>query len=498
MGIMRTKSVEQSIRDTEQPEFKLNKTLGALDLTVFGIGVMVGTGIFVLTGVAAATGAGPAISLSFVVAAIACGLAALCYAELASTVPVAGSAYTFSYAAAGEFIAWLIGWDLVLEFIVGGAAVSVGWSAYFNGFLENIGLGLPAALSAAPGEGGVVNIPAAAIVLILTAILVVGIGVSSRVNQIITAIKIGVILFFIGFGVFFVSTSNWSPFIPERQAGGETGTSLIDTPLLSIVLGSPGAFGVTGIVTGAAIVFFSYVGFDIVATTAEETRNPQRNLPLGILGSLVIVTILYVVVTLVMTGIVPYTELNTAAPMATAISATGANWATGLVTLGAIMGITSVIMVLMLGQSRIAFAMSRDGLLPPWLGRVHPRFRTPYRITIITGVLIAILAAFIPISGLAELLNIGTLFAFVLVSIMVVALRRRRPDLPRAFRAPLVPVVPALAVLSCLYLMVNLSLGTWLRFFGWMAIGILVYFLYSQHRSRLATGETVEDTARET
>ena len=375
--------------------------------------------------------------------------------------------------------------------------MSVGWSGYFNGFLESIGLGLPGSLIAAPGTGGVMNLPAAAIVPVITALLVVGITVSSRFNQIITAIKVTIILFFIVFGAFFISTSNWTPFVPQQQGGGQSGTSL-DSTVQELIFGSPGAYGFSGIVAGAAIVFFSYAGFDIIATTSEETRNPQRNMPIGIIGSLAIVTVLYFVVTLVMTGIVPYSELDTAAPMATALAATGANWATGLVSLGAIMGITSVIMVLMLGQSRVAFAMSRDRLLPPWLGRVHPRFRTPYRITLIVGVAVAILAAFFPIEALAELLNIGTLFAFVLVAIGVIVLRSTRPDLQRAFRVPFVPVLPVLAVLGCGYLMINLTAITWLRFFGWMVIGVAVYFLYSYRKSRLATGETVEQTAQET
>jgi len=502
MGIMRTKSIEQSIRDTEEPEFELRKSLGALDLTIFGIGVMIGTGIFVLTGVAAATSAGPAISLSFVVSGIACALAALCYAEFASTVPVAGSAYTFSYATIGEFVAWIIGWDLILEFMVGASAVSVGWSQYFNSILESFfGVSFPAALAAAPPDG-VINLPAAFIVLVLMAILVVGITLSSRFNQVITTIKVLVVLFFIGFGMFYVSTANWSPFIPSREGGGggvesSGGLTVLDNTVWELMFGSTGAFGFTGVITGAAIVFFAYIGFDVVATTAEETRNPQRDMPIGILGSLAIVTVLYFVVSLVMTGIVPYTELNTAAPMATAFEAIGQRWATGLVSLGAILGLTSVIMILLLGQSRVAFAMSRDRLLPPWLGRVHPTFRTPYRLTIITGVVAAVIAAFTPIGDLAELVNIGTLFAFVLVSIGVIILRQRQPDLQRAFRTPLVPVVPILAALICLYLMLNLAAWTWVRFLVWMAIGIVIYFVYSRTRSRLAASESIEDVAQE-
>ena len=484
MGIMRTKSVEQSIRDTDEPEFKLKKALGPLDLTVFGIGVIIGTGIFVLTGVAAATNAGPALSLSFVISGIACALAALCYAEFASAVPVAGSAYTFSYASIGEFVAWIIGWDLILEFTVGAAAVSVGWSGYLVQILSSLGLALPTSITSV--EEGAINIPAAIIVLLLTALLVVGIRLSSTFNLIVTTIKLLVVAFFIIFGIFFITTANWSPFIPA-PVPAEAGTaSFYDAPLLQTLFGiEQQSFGVGGIVSAAAIVFFAYIGFDTVATAAEETRNPQRDLPIGILGSLAICTILYILVSQIMTGIVPYTELNVSAPMALAFSYAGQDWAAGLVSAGAICGLTSVIMILMLGQSRVAFAMSRDNLLPRYLARSHPRFGTPYRITILTGIVVAIIAAFTPISEIAELVNIGTLFAFVLVSIGVIILRRTRPELPRSFRTPLVPIVPILAVLFCVGLMLSLPGITWIRFLIWMALGVVFYFVYSYSHSRL-------------
>ena len=454
---------------------------------MFGIGVVIGAGIFVLTGIAAADHAGPAVTLSFLFSAVACGLAALCYAEFASTVPVAGSAYTFSYASLGELPAWIIGWDLVLEFTVGASAVAISWSQYLDGVLGNLGLGFPAAV--AGGEGSFMNLPTAPVALALTGVLVVGIRLSSGVNLVVTAFKLGVVIFFIGLGLFFVEPANWTPFVPERGAAVEGG-SLLDTPLISFVTGgaATGFGGFSGIVAGAAIVFFAYVGFDIVATTAEETRNPQRDLPIGILGSLLVCTVLYVLVSLVMTGIVPYDRLDSAGPMAEAFRAIGQDWAAGLVSLGALAGLTTVIMIDILGQSRIFFAMSRDGLLPRWFAGVHPRFRTPYRITTITGVAIALIAAFVPITEVVDLFNIGTLFAFSLVSAGVVVLRRTRPDLPRAFRAPLVPLVPILAVLACAFLMLNLPLVTWLRFGVWMALGMAVYFLYGYRKSRLAEG----------
>jgi APA family basic amino acid/polyamine antiporter len=495
MGIMRTKSIEQSIRDTEEPEFELRKALGPVDLIVFGIGVIIGTGIFVLTGVAAQNFAGPAISLSFVFSGIACALAALCYAEFASTVPVAGSAYTFSYASIGEFFAWIIGWDLILEFTVGAATVSVGWSQYFNRILESFfGVSFPPAIA-----GEVVNLPAAAIALLLTVILVIGIRLSSGFNLTVTAIKLVVVFFFIGLGIFFVNTANWSPFVPPAGGAVESVSTEGGGPsLLQYLTGAEQqAFGFAGIITAAAIVFFAYIGFDVVATTSEEARNPRRDLPIGILGSLAICTILYVLVSQIMTGIVPYNELDPEAPMASVFGDIGLDWAAGLVSIGAICGLTSVIMILMLGQSRVAFAMSRDNLLPRYFARAHPRFRTPYRITILTGVVVAIIAAFVDLSRLAELVNIGTLFAFCLVSVGVMILRRTQPDLPRAFRTPLVPVVPILAILFCLYLMVSLPIGTWWRFVIWMVLGLVVYFLYSMRASRLGRTQRGEEATRE-
>ncbi|MER7015805.1 amino acid permease [Saccharopolyspora sp. NPDC000359] len=498
MTIMRVKTVEQSIHDAEAPEFRLRRVLRAVDLLGIGIGAIIGTGIFVLTGVAAATDAGPGISISFVLSGIACGLAALCYAEFASVVPVAGSAYTFSYASLGEFFAWLIGWDLMLEFVIGASTVSVGWSQYFVEALGSVGLALPEALTAAPGAGGVANVPAAVIALLLTIVLVVGIRLSAAVTNVVVAIKLAVVLFFIIFGAFFVKAANWTPFIPPHQPPEPGAVSApLEQPLISTIFGQTGSYGLSGLVAGAALVFFAYIGFDIVASGAEETRRPQRDMPIGILGSLAICSVLYVLVSLVMTGIVKYDQLDTAAPMATAFQAIGAPWAVGLVSLGAIAGLTTVILILMLGQARVGFAMSRDRLLPVWFAKVHKKYRTPYRITIITGVVVAIIASLTPINVLAEMTNIGTLFAFVLVSIGVLVLRRTRPDLPRAFRVPWVPVIPVLAAAACLYLMLNLEGWTWIRFGIWMVLGLVLYFLYSQHHSRLARGGSAEEPADE-
>jgi basic amino acid/polyamine antiporter, APA family len=479
MSVLRTKSIEQSIQDTEESEHKLKKDLSAWDLTVFGIGVIIGTGIFVLTGIAAATKAGPAVALSFVLAGVACALAALCYAEFASTVPVAGSAYTFSYAALGELVAWIIGWDLVLEFALGAAAVSVGWAQYFASVLP-----VPESIS---GEGSV-NLVAGAIVLVLTAISIVGVKLSSRFNAVMVAIKLSVVLLFVAAGAVKIKAANWSPFIPPAAEAPKAANAVeAGRPLIEVLFGlEPLSYGVLGIGFGAAIVFFAFIGFDVVATTAEETRRPQRDMPIGILGSLAICTLLYVVVSMVLTGIVKYTELNTAAPMADALKAVGYDWIARLVSLGALAGLTTVILILLMGQSRVLFAMSRDRLLPAGLSAVHPRYGTPWKISLITGLIVAAIATFVPLTTLADMVNIGTLFAFVLVSIGVIVLRRTRPDLPRAFRTPAVPLVPILAVVACVFLMLNLGSLTWWRFLVWMALGLVVYFFYGYRRSRLA------------
>jgi APA family basic amino acid/polyamine antiporter len=491
VNLWRTKTIEQSIADTEEPTHQLRKRLGPIDLTVFGVGVVIGTGIFVLTGKAAGVQAGPAIAISFVVAGIACALAGLCYAEFASTVPVAGSAYTFSYASLGELVAWIIGWDLVLELALGASTVAVGWSGYFADVMKEIGVTIP---DWAYGDNH--NVVAAVIVLLLTAVICLGIKISSTVNLVIVVIKVSVVLLVIVAGFFFIKAANYSPFIPP--SGSPTAAGAESTPSLLQDIGfSPGAFGVTGIFTGAALVFFAFIGFDIVATAAEETRKPQRDMPIGILASLGICTALYVLVSLVVTGMVKYTDIKVEAPLAEAFRSVGQPAYATVISVGALLGLTTVMMILMLGQSRVFFAMSRDRLLPPVFSTVNEKTGTPVRSTIVTGVVVAAISAFVPLSDLAELVNIGTLFAFVLVAIGVLVLRRTRPDLPRAFRCPGVPVVPVLAVLASVYLMLNLPGSTWVRFIIWMAIGIVVYFVYGARHSRLATDPNYSAAADE-
>jgi APA family basic amino acid/polyamine antiporter len=456
----RRKTVDEALAATEEHGFTLKRELNALDVTVLGVGVIIGAGIFVLTGNAAATEAGPAIMLSFVLAALVCVFAALCYAEFAAMVPVAGSAYTFSYATLGELVAFVIGWDLALEFIVGASAVAVGWSAYLNSTLDQIfGVTLPASISGPPSaEGGVINLPAIAIVAAVAFLLVRGIRITAKANIAITAAIVATLVLVIVVGGGEVDSGNWSPFTP---------------------------FGWDGIVGGAAVVFFAYIGFDIVATTAEETHNPQRDMPIGILSSLAIVTVLYFLVAAVITGMRPYDELGSAAPVADAFEFLDRPWAAGVVYAGALMALTNTVLILMLGQTRVGFAMARDRLFPRALGATHPRFGTPARFTMLIAVLVSVLAGFTGIDTLADLVNIGTLFAFILVSIGVILLRRADPDRPRPFRTPAVPLVPILAVGLSIWLMVTLDTATWLRFVGWMVLGFVVYFGYSRYRSTI-------------
>ncbi|MEU2654822.1 amino acid permease [Streptomyces sp. NPDC007325] len=483
--MFRTKSVEQSIRDTEEPEHALRKSLSAWDLTVFGVGVIIGTGIFVLTGKVAKENAGPATALAFVAAGIVCALAALCYAEFASTVPVAGSAYTFAYASIGELPAWIIGWDLVLEFALGTAVVAVGWSGYVRSLMDNIGWHLPAALEGPDAPGGTFDILAFLLVLVLTVILVVGMKLSARITAVVVAIKVTVVMIVIIAGLFFIVGDNYSPFIPPAVTP-EGGGSNWDSPLVQLLFGyEPTNFGVMGIFTAASIVFFAFIGFDVVATAAEETKLPQRDMPRGILGSLLICTVLYVAVALVVTGMQHYTELSVSAPLADAFKSVGHPFYAGVISFGAAVGLTTVCLILLLGQTRVFFAMSRDGLLPRFFSVTHPRFKTPYRPTILLGVVIAIVAGFTSINELATLVNIGTLFAFVMVAAGVIVLRRTRPDLHRAFRTPWVPVLPIVSIAASLWLMLNLPGETWFRFAVWMALGVVVYFAYGRRHSRL-------------
>jgi APA family basic amino acid/polyamine antiporter len=492
---MRTKSVEQSIRDTDEPDTKLRKDLGTWDLIVFGVAVVIGAGIFTLAASTAGNVAGPSVSLAFVIAAIACGLAALCYAEFASTVPVAGSAYTFSYATAGEFVAWIIGWDLVLEFAVGSAVVAKGWSLYLG---QVLGLIVGGEVSTSVSLGGFFSFDwgALLLVVVLTTLLYLGTKLSSRVSFVITGIKVAIVLLVVVVGLFYVKAANYSPFIPPAAPAATDANPLTQSLLSYLGGGASSAFGIYGLLAAASLVFFAFIGFDVVATTAEETRNPQRSLPRGIIGSLIIVTVLYVAVSLVLTGMVPYTELATVgdkkATLATAFTSLGVDWAAAVISVGALAGLTTVVMVLMLGQTRVLYAMSRDGLLPRSLSRTG-KHGTPERGTLLVGGVVALVATFFPAGALEEMVNIGTLFAFVLVSIGVVILRRARPDLPRSFRTPLVPLVPILAVLACVWLMLNLTIETWLRFVIWMVIGLVVYFAYGRSHSLLGQGVGAED-----
>lgn len=464
MSLMRTKNIDPSASTG------LLRCLTAWDLTLLGIGCIIGTGIFVLTGVVAAQHAGPAIVLSFILSGTACAFAALCYAELSSAIGGCGSAYGYAYAGIGEIVAWIIGWVLILEYGVATATVAIGWSGYFAKILGSVGLHLPAELIAAPSEGGVANIPAMAIVMTLATLLSIGVRASAQFNAAMTFVKLFTILTFIAIAVWHVDPGNWTPFIPERivDANGE------------------GHFGWQGVATGAAIIFFAYIGFDAVSTAGEEAVNPQRDLPIGILSSLVICTTLYIVVSAILTGVVPYTEIDLKAPIADAMTRLGLNWAQGLVAAGAIAGITTVMLVLYYGLTRVVLAMSRDGLLPSGMSAVNPKTQTPVRLILGSGVVIALVAGLSPIGRVAELVNMGTLSAFFMVCASVIVLRRTRPDLPRPFKTPLVPLFPILGMLFCGYLMWSLPLVTWKAFGVWFTIGILIYFAYSRSHSSLA------------
>ena len=466
MSLLRTKPIDPNANTG------LRRCLTAWDLTLLGIGCIIGTGIFVLTGVAAAQHAGPAIVLSFVLSGTACAFAALCYAELASAVGGAGSAYGYAYVGIGEFAAWVIGWMLLLEYSVATATVSIGWSGYFASILNGFfGITMPAALTSAPSEGGIANVPAMAIVLTLAGLLSWGVKESARFNGVMVMIKLATILAFIAIAGPHVNVDNWFPFIPERVVDAD----------------GVGHYGIAGISTAAALIFFAYIGFDAVSTAGEEAIKPQRDLPIGILASLAVCTVLYIIVSGILTGVVPYQQINLKAPVAEAMSGLGISWAKGAVATGAIFGITTVMLVLYYGLTRVVLAMSRDGLLPAGMATVHPKTQTPVKLILGSGVLIALIAGFFPIGRVAELVNLGTLGAFFLVCASVIVLRKTRPALPRAFRVPMVPLIPILGMAFCGWLMISLPMATWMFFVIWMTIGLIVYFTYSQSHSTLAT-----------
>jgi APA family basic amino acid/polyamine antiporter len=476
MDLFRRKSVTD-LQAEALTDHSLKRALGALNLTMLGIGAIIGTGIFVLTGTVAALNAGPAVVLSFVLAGVASIFAALCYSEFASLVPMAGSAYTYGYATLGELVAWIIGWDLVLEYALGAVTVAIGWSGYVVSFLKDIGINVPCALSAARGlpvqcaDGttttAIFNLPAVLIIAIVTTLLVIGIKESANFNNIIVFVKVAVVLLFIGGAAHAINPANWHPFMPPNT-------------------GTRGEFGWTGVMTGAGIVFFAYIGFDAVSTAAQEAKNPQKDMPIGIIGSLLICTVLYILVSAIATGVMSYKDLNVPDPIAVAADRAGLGWMASLIKLGAIAGLSSVILVMLLGQSRVFWTMSRDGLLPQFVNKIHPRFQTPYITSIVTGIGVAIVSAFLTVREAGSLVSIGTLLAFVIVSIGIMVLRVREPNLPRAFKTPLWWLVGPLGALSALYLMISLPWPTWRRLIVWFVIGIVIYFFYGVRHSRLA------------
>lgn len=482
MKIFAKKPIEVLLAQAaEQGEHTLKRSLGPVSLTALGIGSVIGAGIFVLTGQAAEAHAGPAITISFIIAGLVCALAALCYAELASTIPVAGSAYTYAYATVGEFFAWIIAWDLIVEYLFAGATVAVGWSGYFVGMMADFGVLIPAAWSQAPylvndahqlvATGAILNVPAMAVIGITAAVLIAGITESAVFNNAIVLLKVSVVLLVIIFGFLYVNPANWQPFIPAETTDPITGAS---------------KYGLGGIFAAAGVIFFAYIGFETISTAAQETKNPQRTLPIGILASLAICTVLYILMSLVITGLAPYTTLNVPAPVYVAVDNVGPQlaWLKPVVTIGATVGLASTIMALLYGQSRIFYAMSRDGLLPPIFSKVHPKRRTPWAGTALTAIFAGLMAGLFPIGLLGELVSVGTLLAFSMICGAVLYLRVTRPDLPRAFKTPLVWLVAPGGMLACLYLISSLPAATFVRLVVWLAIGIVVYFGYAYWHSR--------------
>lgn len=480
-GLFRRKSVEDSLAAIDDPERSLKRSLTSWDLAVLGVAVAVGAGIFSVGATAAANYAGPSVIISFVIASIVCALAVMCYAEFASAIPVAGSAYTFSYATMGELVAWIIGWDLILEMLLASAVIAKFWGVYLGDAFGLFGIDLPLTIPIGPVdlEWGPVFI-----VAVFTTLLAIGTKLSTRVNSVFTVIKVGITLFVIVVGFFFVDVSNYSPFVPPAQPAPEQ--SALEQPLVGFLTGlEPTTYGVMGLLAGAALVFFAFIGFDVVATTAEEAKDPQRTLPRGILGGLAIVTVLYILVTLVVTGMVSYTELaeSDAPSLTTAFILVGADWAGRVISVGILIGLTTVIMVLLLGLTRVVFAMSRDGLLPRGISRTSHRYHTPVRLQVGVGIVVALIAGLSQVELLEEMINIGTLSAFVLVSFGIPILRRSRPDLQRSFKVPWSPVLPIVSGVACLWLMANLTTLTWLRFLGWVVVGLVIYAIYGYRHS---------------